>query len=96
MDVCLLRQQDPALLVMAINGTPRRLMLGTSARISSLSPEFDKATHTSAPGNHPRSLRTSPGCMKKAGVPVLARVAAILRPMMAGFAHAAGDDAAAT
>ena len=36
----------------------------------------------------------SPGCRKNAGLPVLARVAAILCADVAGFAHAGDDDAA--
>ena len=36
----------------------------------------------------------SPGCTKKAGVPVEAKVAAILRRDVAGLAHAGDDDAA--
>ncbi len=51
-------------------------------RISSDSPEFEIAITTSPAAIMPRSpWLASPGCMKNAGVPVEARVEAILLPM---------------
>ena len=62
-------------------GTPRRLSGGRIASISSVSPEFDKASTTSPRATMPMSPWTpSAGCRKNAGVPVEASVAAILRP----------------
>ena len=51
-------------------------------RISSVSPELDSSSTTSLSLTMPRSpWLASPGCRKKAGVPVEARVAAILVAM---------------
>ena len=59
-----------------------RLMIGRISRISSVSPEFDSASTTSAGVIMPRSpCEASPGCTKNDGVPVEASVAAILLPM---------------
>ena len=67
--------------VMLIIFAPRRLMVGTIFSSSSLSPEFDSAITTSPAVIIPRSpWLASAGCIKKAGVPVLARVAAIFPP----------------
>ncbi|OBX37267.1 hypothetical protein A8U91_01625 [Halomonas elongata] len=67
---------------MLINGVPRRLSSGNRAVTSAVSPECDSARTTSPGVIMPRSpWLASPGCTKKAGVPVLARVAAILPPM---------------
>ncbi|MNG25893.1 hypothetical protein D3C84_1108080 [compost metagenome] len=67
--------------VMQMSGMPRRLSTGSRARISSLSPELEMAMMRSPAEIIPRSpWLASPGWRKKAGVPVLARVAAILLP----------------
>jgi hypothetical protein len=56
-------------------------MTGRMAASSSLSPLLDSASTTSCAVTMPRSpWLASAGCTKSAGVPVLARVAAILRP----------------
>ena len=56
-------------------------MCGSSVRISAVSPEFDSASTRSWRVIMPMSpWLASAGCRKKAGVPVLASVAAILRP----------------
>ena len=74
--------RERSLPVRVMSGTPRRLISGRMVRISSVSPEFDRASTTSSPVIMPRSpWLASPGCMKKEGVPALARVAAILRAM---------------
>ncbi len=66
--------------VMAMIGLPWRLSTGSSMRTSSDSPEYDSASTMSASVIMPRSpCPASPGCTKNAGVPVEARVAAILR-----------------
>ena len=58
---------------------PRRLTIGTMASSSALSPELDSATITSSSVIMPRSpWLASAGWTKKAGVPVLASVEAIL------------------
>jgi hypothetical protein len=66
--------------VIAITLAPRRLIIGSTRRISSDSPELEITITTSSeviiPG---RQWLASPGCMKKAGVPVDASVDAILR-----------------
>jgi hypothetical protein len=68
--------------VMEMSGTPRRLISGTIASISGVSPENDSASTTSWRVIIPRSpCEASPGCTKNAGVPVDASVAAILPPM---------------
>ena len=68
--------------VIAMSRAPRRLTRGTIASSSSVLPEFDRASTTSSEITMPRSpWLASAGCMKKAGVPVEARVAAILRAM---------------
>ena len=67
--------------VIAIKGTPSRLMTGRMAVTSPTSPLLDSASTTSPGVTMPRSpWLASPGCTKNAGVPVEARVAAILRP----------------
>ncbi len=67
---------------MLISGTPKRLIMGTMVRISPVLPELDSASTTSLRVIMPRSpWLASPGWTKKAGLPVLARVAAILPPM---------------
>ena len=54
--------------------------------ISPVSPLLEKANTTSSSVIIPRSPCTpSPGCIKSAGVPVLAKVAAILRPICPDF-----------
>ena len=59
-----------------------RLMIGRMVRISPVSPELEIASTMSGVVIMPRSpCEASPGCTKNAGVPVLARVAAILPPM---------------
>jgi hypothetical protein len=65
---------------------PWRLMSGTIASSSSLSPEFESAMKTSSRATMPRSpWLASAGWTKYAGVPVLARVDAILRAMCPDF-----------
>ena len=67
--------------VMAIKGAPRRLSTGKMAVSSPLSPLLEMASTRSSPVTMPRSpWLASAGCTKKAGVPVDAKVAAILRP----------------
>ena len=67
--------------VIAISVTPRRLIAGTIAASSSLSPELEIARTTSPAVTMPRSpWLASPGWTKNAGVPVEASVAATLRP----------------
>ncbi len=59
-----------------------RLMIGRMVRISSVSPELEIASTMSGVVIMPTSpCEASPGCTKNDGVPVLARVAAILPPM---------------
>ena len=68
--------------VMLINGVPRRWIRGSSKTISAEVPLFDKARTTSLDVSMPRSpCEASAGCMKNAGVPVDASVAAILLPI---------------
>src|SRR3989442_1145298 len=72
---------EPGLPVRSTIGTPSRLSGGRIASTSSVSPEFESASTTSPRATMPRSPCTpSAGCRKYAGVPVDARVAAILRP----------------
>ena len=72
---------DPARPVIATSVTPMRLIAGRMAASSSLSPELEIASTTSPGITMPRSpWLASAGCTKKAGVPVDASVAAILRP----------------
>ena len=72
---------DCGLPVMAISATPWRLSTGSTRASSSLSPLLLIASTTSAVVTMPRSpCPASAGCTKKAGVPVEASVAAILRP----------------
>ena len=67
---------------MLIKGIPRRLTTGSRVLISSDSPELEIASNTSPRTSIPKSpCPASPGCIKKAGVPVEAKVAAILRPI---------------
>ena len=69
-----------------------RLMIGRISRISSVSPEFDSASTTSAGVIMPRSpCEASPGCTKNDGVPVEGKRGGDLVADVAGFAHA-GDD----
>jgi len=73
---------DWSLPVMVIMSAPNRLRDGVIASNSSLSPEFDRAITTSSSVIMPRSpWLASAGCMKNAGVPVLANVEAILLAM---------------
>ncbi len=68
--------------VSTINGTPSRLTCGISNRISAVSPELDSASSRSGRVIIPKSpCPASAGCRKKAGVPVLASVAAIFPAM---------------
>ena len=61
---------------------PTRLTCGTMVISSSVRPELDSAMNTSCAVTMPRSpWLASAGCTKKAGVPVEASVAAILRAM---------------
>ena len=65
--------------VIETSGTPMRRMSGRMVRISAVSPEFDRASTASSRVIMPRSpWLASAGCRKNDGVPVLARVAAIL------------------
>ena len=67
---------------MVINGIPRRLIRGKMVITSAVLPEFEMAITTSFLVIMPRSpWLASPGCTKNAGVPVLAKVAAILLPI---------------
>ena len=60
----------------------RFFIAGMIFKISSVSPEFEIAIKASSGVNIPRSpCKASPGWMKKLGVPVLAKVAAILAPI---------------
>src|SRR6266850_751541 len=77
---------DEGLPVIEISLTPRRLILSRRRRSSSVSPEFDTARTTSPGTTIPRSpWIASAGCMKREGVPVDARVAAIFRQMIPDF-----------
>ncbi|MNV78797.1 hypothetical protein D3C71_1723130 [compost metagenome] len=68
--------------VRLISLMPRRLISGSRVTISAVLPEFDRARMTSSRVIMPMSpWLASAGCTKNAGVPVLARVAAILLPM---------------
>jgi hypothetical protein len=72
---------ESGLPVIATSVTPRRRMAGRMAASSSLSPLLLMASTTSPGVTMPRSpWLASAGCTKNAGVPVLASVAAILRP----------------
>ncbi len=65
-----------------ISGILRFFIAGMIFKISSVSPEFEIAIKTSSGVSIPRSpCKASPGWMKKLGVPVLAKVAAILAPI---------------
>ena len=65
---------------------PKRLSKGIMVINSSLSPEFESAMTTSSLVIMPRSpWLASAGCIKKAGVPVLAKVEAILLPICPDF-----------
>ena len=67
---------------MQISLIPQRFITGKTASISLLSPEFEMAMTTSLLLIMPKSpWLASPGWTKKAGVPVLAKLAAIFRPM---------------
>ena len=73
---------EAGLPVIAISLAPRRLINCTMLTISLLSPELDSASTTSSCAIMPRSpWLASPGCTKKAGVPVDASVDAILPPI---------------
>ena len=64
---------------MTMSGTARRFRCGSSSTSSGVSPELDSASTASVRVIIPRSpWPASAGCRKKAGVPVLASVAAIL------------------
>ena len=77
---------DSGFPVTAMRRAPRRLTGGRIARISLVSPEFEKATTTSSALIMPRSpWLASAGCTKNAGVPVEAKVAATLRAMCPDF-----------
>ena len=68
--------------VMPIKVMFLRLSAGRITAISSLSPELEMASTTSPSTIMPKSpCAASAGCTKKAGVPVEASVAAILRPI---------------
>ena len=68
--------------VMLTSGTPRRFSRGMRVSTSGVAPLLDSASTQSAAVIIPISpWLASPGCTKKAGVPVLARVAAILPAM---------------
>ena len=74
---------DPGAPVRQTSRAPTRRMVSIRRRISFVSPLCDRATTTSSSCTTPRSPWTaSAGCRKNAGVPVLARVAAILRLMI--------------
>ena len=63
-----------------ISGTARRFRCGSRSTSSGVSPELEIATTTSVRVIIPRSpWPASAGCRKNAGVPVLAKVAAIFR-----------------
>ncbi len=73
---------EDGLPLMAMSLAPMRLTMGTMVSSSPVSPEFEMAMKTSRSVTMPRSpCAASAGCTKKAGVPVEASVAAILRPM---------------
>jgi len=75
-------RRDCGLPVIAIRGVPMRLTTGRISISSDDSPEFEIAMNTSWAVTMPRSpCAASPGCTNIAGVPVEARVAAILRAM---------------
>ena len=68
--------------VMLIRVMPRRFINGNRVTISLVVPELESASTTSSGVIMPMSpWLASAGCTKKAAVPVLARVAAILRPI---------------
>ena len=72
--------------VNAMSDIPILLSIGSNDVISFVSPEFDKAMTRSCLVIMPRSpWLASPECIKKAGEPVLAKVAAILFPMWPDF-----------
>src|SRR5438093_4582407 len=67
--------------VRRMSGMPSRLIVGSTASTSSVSPELESAITTSPRATMPMSPCTpSAGWRKYAGVPVLASVAAIFRP----------------
>ncbi len=77
---------DSGLPVMTINLIPCSLKCGSSLRISSVSPLLETARITSPFITMPRSpCMPSPEWRKNAGVPVLAKVAAILRQIKPDF-----------
>src|SRR5690606_27136533 len=72
---------ESGLPVMLISGMPSRLISGSRVTTSAVLPELDRAMTTSWAVIMPMSpWLASPGCTKNAGEPVLAKVAAILRP----------------
>jgi len=77
---------ESSLPAMLTSAAPRRLISGSMVTSSPVLPELEMAITTSSPVIIPRSpWLASPGCTKKAGVPVLARVAAILLPIWPDF-----------
>ncbi len=79
--VALRASVDSTLPVRVMSGMARRFRCGSRNSSSGLSPELDSASTTSLAVIMPRSpWLASAACRKKPGVPVLARVAAILRP----------------
>ena len=70
---------ESVLPLITMSGTARRFRCGSSSTSSGVSPELDSASTASPRVIMPRSpCPASAGCRKKAGVPVLASVAAIL------------------
>src|SRR5450830_550217 len=73
---------DSGLPVIEMTTPPMRLTTGRIAISSALSPEYDMAMKASSGVTMPRSpCAASAGCTNRAGVPVDAKVAAILRPI---------------
>ncbi len=88
---------ESSLPVMVIKADVRRLSNGRRVISSPVSPEFERAITTSLRVIMPRSpWLASPGCTKKAGVPVLASVAASFAANVSGFAHAGNHDPSPT
>ncbi len=79
--VALRASVEARLPVRVMSGVARRFRCGSRNTSSGLSPELDKASTTSLAVIMPRSpWLASAACRKNPGVPVLANVAAILRP----------------
>lgn len=88
-----LAREEAVLPVMEMMGSSKRLMKGSRASSSEVSPEKDIAMQTSPSWTMPRSpCRAFRESSRTVGVPVEFRVATIFGSDVAGFAYAYDDD----